>query len=276
MVVVVLALALAAGCRRRSEPAISANLVMRNNQAVGLMGQYNFDAAAAAFEALHTAEPAWPGARLNFAIALVNRQGPSDSARAEAELRALAGVPEVARRARYTLALLLMHDGRDQEAGPLLAGVAEEQPPDGFAAYFAGQLQLASDPAGALEWFRRASARVPLLRSAHYGAFLALRRLGRDDEAQTMLSRFQALERHPQALVAEFEYHADGAPCRSHHRRRRPKPPVRHASRPPFPGGRSTRQRVRRDLESRRSAAIDHGGRHRWRRGTGFLHRRRA
>ena len=204
--VVVLALGLAAGCRRPTEATITADLVTRNNQAVGLMGQYDFDAAATAFDALRTAEPSWSAARLNLAIALVNRQGPSDSDRAEGELRALADVAEVARRARYTLALLLMHEGRDEEAGPLLASVAEEQPPDGFAAYFAGQLQLASNPAGALEWFRRASARAPLLRSAHYGAFLALRRLGRDDEAATALSRFQELERHPQAQVAEFKY----------------------------------------------------------------------
>ena len=45
----------------------------------------------------------------------------------------------------------------------------------------------------------------PLLRSAHYGAFLALRRLNRDAEAAEMLARFQALERHPQAVVAEFK-----------------------------------------------------------------------
>jgi tetratricopeptide (TPR) repeat protein len=185
---------------------VTAEVVARNNEGVGLMGQFDFDRAVSAFEGLRVAHPSWPGGRLNLAIALMNRQGSTDAARAETELRSLIDVPEMTRRARYTLALLLVHEGHDAEALPLLASVAEGQPPDGFAAYFAGQLQLAKDPAGALQWYQRAIAQAPLLRSAYYGAFLSLRRLGRDDEAATMLSRFQALERNPQALVAEFKY----------------------------------------------------------------------
>jgi len=181
-------------------------MVARNNEAIGLMGQFDFDAAVTAFEAVHSAHPSWPGGRLNLAIALMNRQGASDAARAEAALRSLLDVPEVMRQARYTLALLLVHEGRDAEALPLLVGVADGDPPDGFAAYFAGQQRLAPAPAEALAWYEKAIARVPLLRSAHYGAFLALRRLGRDEEAAAALARFQALERNPQALVAEFKY----------------------------------------------------------------------
>jgi len=193
-------------CRRQAEPTITAEMVAQNNRAVGLMGQFDFDAAASAFEHLLAAHPRWPGSRLNLAIALMNRQGTSDAARAEAELRSLIDTPEVARRARYALALLLVHEGRDAEALPLLVEVADGTPPDGFAAYFAGQQRLASAPAEALSWYEKATTREPLLRSAHYGAFLALRRLGRDEAAADALSRFQALERSPQALVAEFKY----------------------------------------------------------------------
>ncbi|MGE3888577.1 MAG: FG-GAP-like repeat-containing protein [Vicinamibacterales bacterium] len=204
---VLLALGLASGaCRRTPDPTVTAEMVARNNRAVGLMGQFDFEAAVSAFEELHTAHPWWSGGRLNLAVALMNRQGTSDAARAEAELRALLDVPEVAQRARYTLGLLLVHEGRDEEALPFLVEVAGGDPPDGFAAYFAGQLKLATDPEEALQWYQRAAGQVPLLRSAHYGAFLALRRLGRDDEAAAALARFQALERNPQALVAEFKY----------------------------------------------------------------------
>ena len=136
----------------------------------------------------------------------MNRQGDGDAARAEALLRESLQRPAIARRARYALGLLLMHDGREAEALPLLTAVASDDPPDGFAAYFAGQLRLGDAPAEALEWYRRAAALQPLLRSAHYGAFLALRRLNRDEEATAMLARFQALERNPQAVIAEFEY----------------------------------------------------------------------
>ena len=88
--------------------------------------------------------------------------------------------------------------------------VADADPPDGFAAYFAAQQRLTTAPAEALAWYEKAAAREPLLRSAYYGAFLALRRLGRDAEAKDMLARFQDLERNPQARVAEFKVHANG------------------------------------------------------------------
>src|SRR5688500_6479425 len=195
-----------ASCRTAPDAAVTPELVEQNNRAVGLMGQFDFTAAVDAFAAIQSAAPDWPEGRLNLAIALMNRQGEGDSTRAEALLRALIDTPAVARRARYALGLLLAHDGRSAEALPLLTAVANADPPDGFAAYFAGQLRLADAPAEALEWYRRAASLQPLLRSAHYGAFLALRRLNRDDEATPMLARFQALDGNPQAMVAEFKY----------------------------------------------------------------------
>src|SRR5688572_7093282 len=194
-----------ASCRGGSDTLTPA-LVERNNRAVGLMGQFDFTAAVDAFAAVQSASPDWPEGRLNLAIALMNRQGEGDSPRAEALLRGLVDTPAVTRRARYVLGLLLAHDGKSAEALPLLTAVANTDPPDGFAAYFAGQLRLADAPAEALEWFRRAASLEPLLRSAHYGGFLALRRLNRDDEATAMLARFQALDGNPQAMVAEFKY----------------------------------------------------------------------
>ena len=67
------------GCRRAPPAAITADDVSLNNQGVALMGQFDFDAAAAAFDTLRAGASAWPGARLNHAIALVNRQGPEDA-----------------------------------------------------------------------------------------------------------------------------------------------------------------------------------------------------
>src|SRR5688500_8022120 len=195
-----------ASCRTAPDAAVTPELVEQNNRAVGLMGQFDFTAAVDAFAAIQSAAPDWPEGRVNLAIALMNRQGNGDAARAEGLLRALVDTPAVARRARYALGLLLAHDGRSAEALPLLTAVASADPPDGFAAYFAGQLRLAEAPAEALEWYRRAASLQPLLRSAHYGAFLALRRLKRDEEATAMLARFQALEHNPQATVAEFKY----------------------------------------------------------------------
>src|SRR5688572_23200122 len=182
--VLLVALASLASCRMAPDAAVTPELVEQNNRAVALMGQFDFTAAVDAFAAIHSASPDWPEGRLNLAIALMNRQGEGDSPRAEALLRGLVDTPAVTRRARYVLGLLLAHDGKSAEALPLLTAVANTDPPDGFAAYFAGQLRLADAPAEALEWYRRAASLEPLLRSAHYGSFLALRRLNRDDRSE--------------------------------------------------------------------------------------------
>lgn len=196
-----------AACGRAPVTAIpTAEDVEINNRGVGLMGQFDFEAAVGVFDGLSTAAPEWAVGRLNLAIALLNRQGESDAARAEALLRELVRVPGVDRRARYVLGLLLLHEGREGDALPLIDEVANGDPPDGFAAYFAGQLRLTKDPSEALARYRRAAELQPLLRNAYYGAFLALRRLDREAEAEATLARFQALERHPQALVAELKY----------------------------------------------------------------------
>ena len=83
-------------------------------------------------------------------------------------------------------------------------------PPDGFAAYFAAQQRLTTAPAEALAWYEKAAAREPLLRSAYYGAFLALRRLGRDAEAKDMLARFQDARAQSAGTRGRVQVHANG------------------------------------------------------------------
>ena len=131
LLVLCVVVALLTSCRTAPGPAITPELVERNNRAVGLMGQFDFSAAVDAFATIQTAAPDWPEGRLNLAIALMNRQREGDPSRAEALLRGLLDTPAVARRARYTLGLLLAHDGRDAEAVPLLTSAADADPPDG-------------------------------------------------------------------------------------------------------------------------------------------------
>ncbi len=201
-------LALAACQRDTPAPPAPARaaLVEGLNQGVAQMGRYDFTAAATAFSALTDSHPQSHEAALDLALALINRQREGDSAAAEGLLRPLVTSPAVGDRASYALGLLLLYAGRDAEAFPLLSGVAGRAPADPFPAYFAGQARLASAPAEALAWFTKAQAAGPLLRSAHYGAFQALQRLGRSADAQASLGRFQALETDPRAAVAEFKY----------------------------------------------------------------------
>lgn len=187
-------------------PPPDAALVAATNRAVGLMGRYDFDAAVEAFRRLATSYPGNADTAINLAIALINRQRPEDAADAEQRLRGVTAPERSALRAAYVLGLLLLYQGRDGEAAPLLERVATSEAADPFPAYFTGQARLASAPAEALRWFDTARVRDPLLRSASYGAFQALQRLGRADEARERLDTFQTLDTDPRARMAEFKY----------------------------------------------------------------------
>ncbi len=201
-------LALAA-CQRdtpATAPPAPEEVVGAINRGVAYMGRYDFAAAAAEFVALGQRQPDSREASLNLAIALINRQGDGDGAGAEQLLRTVIADPAVGLRARYALGLLLLYGGRDADAFPLLSEVAKDTPGDGFAAYFTGQAQLAVSPELALAWFMKAQAATPLLRSAYYGGFQALQRLGRRADAAAMLARFEGLAGDPRAQMAEFKY----------------------------------------------------------------------
>ena len=167
---------------------------------------HHFAGAVATFTGLAADHPAEAGVTLNLALARVNRQADNDPAEAERALTTIAGDAVVGTRAKYVLGLLRLHAGREAEAAQLLSEVAAAASGDAYPAYFAGQARLASAPAEALPWFTRAQTIDPRLRSAFYGAFQALQRLGRADEAAPMLAQFQALERDPRAALAEFKY----------------------------------------------------------------------
>jgi tetratricopeptide (TPR) repeat protein len=204
-----LALCVAVACGRNAAPppaARDADVVAAVNRAVAQMGQYDFPAAAATLEPLVAAHPTDSGLAVNLALAYINRQGDSDAAAAERILSTVTGDPAMGTRAQYALGLLRLYASRDTDAAPLLAAVAAAAPTDAYAAYFAGQARLATTPEDALGWFTKAQALDPRLRSAHYGAFQALQRLGRATEADAMLARFQSLERDPRAELAEFKY----------------------------------------------------------------------
>ena len=195
-------------CQRDAPVASPApdTLVASLNRGVALMGRYDFAAAAAEFAAVAKSHPQSHEAALNLALALINRQGDGDAAEAERLLQAATADPTVGPRARYALGLLLLYGGRDADALPLLSAVAQHAPRDAFPAYFAGQAQLAAAPDAALGWFVKAQVANPLLRSAHYGAFQALQRLGRRAEAAATLAQFEALADDPRAQMAEFKY----------------------------------------------------------------------
>ena len=113
----------------------SDEIVGLNNRGVGLMGQFNFDAARDIFARLADAHPDRRDLQVNLAIATLNRQQEGDVNRARAILERVSAADPEDLRARYSLGLLLLNDGRAAEALPQFAFVAARAPADAFAEY---------------------------------------------------------------------------------------------------------------------------------------------
>jgi tetratricopeptide (TPR) repeat protein len=181
--------------------------IAANNRGVGLMGRFDYEPARAVFADLVERYPDWNEVRVNLAIATLNRQQEGD------EQAALAMVDEVIAqdpddlRAHYVAGLLRLYLASPSEAIGHFRKVAEADPDDAYAAYYLGQcLAQQSEYEQALTWYQRALAADPYLRSGYYGAFQALRRLRRVDEARQMVDDYRRLEGNPRARLAEFKY----------------------------------------------------------------------
>ena len=201
---------MAAACSRVADrprgPSVD-EIVAQNNRGVGLMGQFDHDGARSVFAALSASSPRRLDLQVNLAIATLNRQREGDERDAMQILeRVIAADPRHVK-AHYALGLLLLNDGRPADALPHFTFAAEQTPADAHAAYYVAQCRFQqNDAAGALTWYQRAQTLNPRLRSAVYGAFQALQRLGRAAEAEQQLATFRALETNPQSELVEFKY----------------------------------------------------------------------
>lgn len=193
-------------------PGGALELIRANDAGVGLMGRFEFEAAAAKFKSVRESVPlgaddARREVTVNEAIAILNQ---SAEGQQEEALEILAGVLEDAPehlRARYASGLALLFLGRPEEAQPHFAFVAERDPSDAHAAYYHGQcLDLAGRDADALASYRAAAALDPYLRSALLGVQRCLQRLDDKDGAAAALADFQRLADNPRATLAEFKY----------------------------------------------------------------------
>ena len=186
---------------------IAADARADNDRGVALMGQYEYAAAEQVFADVVAREPGWLDARVNHAIATLNRQEDGDERLAlDILARVLADDPDHAR-ALYTSAILHLYLGEAEPAAVALDRVAAIDPQDAYAAYFLGQSRLqAGDYAGAAEGFLASIELDPYLRSAYWAGSQALRRVGRNDEAMRLLTDYQRFESNPAARLAGFSY----------------------------------------------------------------------
>ncbi len=179
-----------------------------NNLGVALLEQYRYDDAAGAFRRALKLDPGLALARLNLGIALLNApdlEGAAREARA-----ALAARPDLVS-AHYVLGLAARAEGRPDEAGAAFRKVLEADPADVGARVNLGQLLLQERRyAEAVVELQAALDAEPASGTASYNLALALGRLGKRDEAQTLLRRFEALRESGTAKLIGTSYPEQG------------------------------------------------------------------
>jgi hypothetical protein len=171
------------------------------------MGRFEYEPARQVFADLVEAHPGWLDARVNLAIATLNRQQEGDERAALALADAVLKDDPGHLRADYVAGLLRLYLGAPQEALVHFERVRAAAPEDAYAAYYAGQcLAQVGRHGEALAAFQDAVARDPYLRSAYYGAFQAHQRERRVEEARRLAADYQRLASNPRARLAEFKY----------------------------------------------------------------------
>jgi tetratricopeptide (TPR) repeat protein len=185
------------------------------NEAAGLMGKFEFEAAAAKYEAAMALPARPPEAVLGRAIATLNqsREGAQDEALAMlGAFVAEAPSKELELRARYCMGLSLLYLGKPAEAAAAFVPVAEARSTDADALYFAAQaLEQTGQIEKALDFYARSAERDPYLKSAELGIQRCARRLGDEARAERALGAFEKLAANPRGRSAEFKYTRMGA-----------------------------------------------------------------
>ena len=186
---------------------ISKQAIGLNNQGVGEMGKFDYSSATATFEKLVQQTPSWELAKQNLAIALLNRQKPTDEEHAMEIAEKLLIINKDNLIAHYLVAILKFNQGLCEEALPHFEIIINKDTNDAYALYFAGQCYLQNgDALSAIKLYQQAIKSDSYLRSAYYGSFMAAQRLEETELAKDMLEAYQKLDANPKASLAEIKY----------------------------------------------------------------------
>ncbi len=189
------------------EHRIPAASIALNDRGVAQMGRYEYSPAHATFAELVAQEPDWLEAKVNLAIATLNRQEDGDEERALAlATEVLVSDPDQVR-ALYVSGIIHVYLGRPEPAAALLERALSLDQRDAYAAYFLGQSHLhMGEYEQASGFLLRAVDLDPYLRSAYWAGAQALRRLGRDAESADLLAGYERFAANPAARLAGFTY----------------------------------------------------------------------
>lgn len=223
----VVAVAAVAGCG--TDPA------KLNDAGAARMGRYEYAEAERLFAEAVDNAPGWLDARVNLAIATLNRQQEGDEQRTLDILAAvLADDPEHLR-ALYITAIVRLYLGDATGAAAGFERVAALDPQDAYAAYFLGQSFLQQgNYADAARWFQTSIELDAYLRSAYWAGSQALRRIGRTEDAERLFADYQGLESNPASRLAGFSYKEMGPKAAALASTPAPVMPVENADGPLF------------------------------------------
>ena len=178
-----------------------------NDAGAARMGRYEYAEAERLFAQAVDGAPGWLDARVNLAIATLNRQQEGDEQRTlDILAHVLAEDPDHLR-ALYTTSIVRLYLGDAASARAGFERVAALDPQDAYAAYFLGQSFLQQgNYADAARWFLASIELDAYLRSAYWAGSQALRRTGRDEDAERLFGDYQRLESNPASRLAGFSY----------------------------------------------------------------------
>ncbi len=190
-----------------TDPAADDDFTARHNKALGLMGQFRYHEAHAAFEALHRERPADIEVTVNQALARVNMAGDEDLRAAQGMLEeVLRTVPEHLR-ANYGLGLLKMYLGPPLDPLPHFALAARLAPLDPDAAYLhARSLEQAEQSGPARNEYLRCLELDDRYASAVLGLARMAGQAGESETAQKWITQFEAIKADPRCRIFEFAY----------------------------------------------------------------------
>jgi tetratricopeptide (TPR) repeat protein len=197
---------LTTGCGpKRESVQTTSPVVAAMNRGVGLMGQYEYDAAVKAFEEALKADPALDDVKVNLAIARFNRAHKEDRDLEQAgEL--LDGVLKRHAdnvRAWYFRGIVFQHVGQAEAAIPCFENVVRLRPDNGVAWYLLGLCKQRIGQKAESEFLKAIELR-PYLGSAYYKLWQMLQSEGQMEKAQPFFDKFNQLRENPLNEVIEL------------------------------------------------------------------------
>ncbi len=194
-------------CGKPTTDKLSETDLARHNRAIGLMGQYQYDAALTELAGLVSNNPDNTQLQIDLSIATLNRQQQGDESAALTQLETVLSHSPNNLRAHYISGLLKLNAGETTQATTHFKRVLKSDPEDAYASYYlALTLAQQGQTEAALDWYEKTIELDPYLRSGYYGAFQTLRKLGQTEQARERLNQYQKMATNPRSRQAEFKY----------------------------------------------------------------------